>query len=647
MSILQELKDRFAPVLATLTDQPDQYLEMIRRSQDAKFGDFQANFAMPLARKKGQNPRELAQQVCDAVDLADLCEVPEVAGPGFINLRLKRERLEQLTTSLAQDDRCGVPLVQQPGHYVVDFSSPNVAKPMHVGHLRSTVIGDAIARVLRFVGHQVTTDNHIGDWGTQFGMIIYGYKNLLDADAFAQNPVGELARLYRLVNQLSDYHAAVRTLPELQARLSDRDQALQQQQAQADPADKKARKAIGRAQSEVAELRDKIHSLQQRIRTVEEDPELKSLADADPEIAANARAETAKLHQGDAENLALWNQFVPECLRELQVIYDRLGIRFDKTLGESFYQPMLADVVSDLESRGIARESNGAMCVFVEGNDAPFLVRKADGAFTYGTTDLATIAWRVNELHATDALYVVDARQSEHFNLLFATAAKCGFDSIRLRHVSFGTVLDKNKRPYKTRSGDTVGLMGLLDEAVTRARAIVDRNDAERQVLSDGERQQVAEIVGLGGVKYADLRHNRESDYVFDWDSMLATTGDTATYIQYAYARVRGIAARGGIDPDHISGDVLLAHEHERALALQLLQFTDAVCATAADLRPNLLTNYLFATANQFSTFYDSCPVLQAEDEQVRASRLLLCALTARVLKQGLSLLGIGTAEKM
>ena len=274
-------------------------------------------------------------------------------------------------------------------------------------------------------------------------------------------------------------------------------------------------------------------------------------------------------------------------------------------------------------------------------------MRKADGAFTYGTTDLATIAWRVNELHATDALYVVDARQSEHFNLLFATAAKCGFDSIRLRHVSFGTVLDKNKRPYKTRSGDTVGLMGLLDEAVTRARAIVDRNDAERQVLSDGERQQVAEIVGLGGVKYADLRHNRESDYVFDWDSMLATTGDTATYIQYAYARVRGIAARGGIDPDHISGDVLLAHEHERALALQLLQFTDAVCATAADLRPNLLTNYLFATANQFSTFYDSCPVLQAEDEQVRASRLLLCALTARVLKQGLSLLGIGTAEKM
>lgn len=620
---------------------------MIRRSQDPKFGDFQANFAMPLAKTVGANPREIASQIAERVDVADMCETPEVAGPGFINLRLRSDWLIERLSSQLADDRCGVTKASSPQHVVVDFSSPNVAKPMHVGHLRSTVIGDAICRILRFLGHRVTSDNHIGDWGTQFGMIIYGYKHFADETALEQNTVAELARLYRLVNQLADYHAAVSEKPGLSEQLTQKESLLVERESQADPAAKKAKKALKKLRAEVESLRTAVAELTAKIEAVEADPQLKAQADAHPEIAVSARTETARLHSGDKENLALWNRFLPECLKELQVVYDRLGIEFDLTLGESFYQPRLQGVVDKLGSSGIATESDGAVCVFVEGNDAPFIVRKADGAFTYGTTDLATIEYRVNELKADRALYVVDARQAEHFRLLFETAQKWGFRDIDLQHVSFGTVLDKSRRPYKTRSGDTVGLIGLLDEAVIRARGIVDRNDEQRQALSEEERAQVAEIVGLGGVKYADLSHNRESDYVFDWDAMLATTGDTATYIQYAYARVRGIAEKGGIDTSTVEGEFILQHEDERALAMQLVLFGDAVAAAARDYRPNLLTSYLFATADQFSTFYDACPVLKADDESVRRSRLLLCELTARILAKGLDLLGIATAERM
>jgi arginyl-tRNA synthetase len=647
MSILLELKKRFHPALAEFTDEPEQYLDMIRASQDSKFGDFQANFAMPLAKRQGKNPRDIAQEICDKVDLKGLCREPEVAGPGFINLRLNQVWLESRLGGLLADDRCGVTPVEQPRHFIVDYSSPNVAKPMHVGHLRSSVIGDAIARVLRFLGHKVTTDNHIGDWGTQFGMIIYGYRNFVDESAFLLEPVTELARLYRLVNQLSDYHAAARKKPELEAELAKKTGFLEKQESEADPSDKKAKKALKKLRSDVAALNDQVKSAVEKISVVENDSVLKSQADAHPDIAVNSRNETAKLHKGDEENLTLWNRFLPECLKELQAVYDRLDVKFDMTLGESFYQPMLSSVVEKLKTADIADESNGAMCVFVDGNAAPFIVQKADGAFTYGTTDLATIEYRVNELKADEALYVVDARQSEHFNLLFATAAKWGFNQIRLKHVSFGTVMDQHGKPYKTRSGDTVGLMGLLDEAVSRARVIVNENDAKAQKLSDDERQQVAEIVGLGGVKYADLSHSRDSDYKFDWDAMLATTGDTATYVQYAYARVRGIAEKGGVDTATVSGQVSLDHPKERALAVQLLQFGDAIRSAASDFRPNLLTSYLFATANQFSSFYGECPVLKVEDAAVKTSRLLLCEVTARVLKQGLALLGISTADRM
>jgi len=399
--------------------------------------------------------------------------------------------------------------------------------------------------------------------------------------------------------------------------------------------------------AEVQSLTSGIESTTQAIQAIEADESLVSQANSHPDIAKSARNETAKLHAGDEENNTLWNRFLPECLKTLQAVYDRLDIEFDLTLGESYYQPKLGGVVGSLKQKSIAAESDGAMCVFVDGNDAPFIVQKADGAFTYGTTDLATIEHRAKELNADQALYVVDNRQSEHFDLLFKTAAKWGYTDIGLKHVKFGTVMDQSGKPYKTRSGDTVGLMGLLDEAVSRAGEIVRKNNEERQTIASENILQIAEIVGLGGVKYADLSHDRESDYKFSWDAMLATTGNTATYIQYAYARVRGIAAKCGVDPATLTGDIGLGTPHERALAIQLLQFGEIVWNAAADFRPHLLTGYLFETAKSYSAFFENCPVKQAEDETTRTSRLLLCELTACVLKQGLALLGIKIAERM
>lgn len=653
MNILSEIRNRFRPVLADCADDPAQYLAMIRPSQDPIFGDFQANFAMPLAKRAGGNPRELATELAGKVDVADICDEPEVAGPGFINLRLRDDWLQQQATSLISDIRLGVPETTEPRTVVVDFSAPNVAKPMHVGHLRSTVIGAAIVSVLRFLGHKVVGDNHIGDWGTQFGMIIYGYKNFRDDTAFQKDPVPELARLYRLVNQLSDYHAAKNELPELEEQLAARQQELEAAEAATDASDKKARKALNRHRSAVDELRGRIAAQQDRIAAVEGNADLAALAQAHPGIAEKARQETARLHAGDEENNALWNDFLPKCLGAIQGVYDRLQIEFDETLGESYYQPMLADVVADLEAKGIAKESEGAVCVFNEGFPFPFIVRKTDGAFTYATTDLATIRYRVEHFNADEILYVVDSRQGDHFEQLFATVRQWGFDNVELRHVKFGTIVDKKTRkPYKTRSGDTVGLESLLDEAHARARKIVDENDDRKDEpeLDDDAREAVAEAVGIGGIRYFDLNHNRDSDYAFDWDAMLDTKGDTATYMQYAYARVFGIFRRGGIDRNALlaSGSAIqISHAAERALALQLCRFADALDDVLNDYRPNQLTQYLFGLANCFAVFFDQCPVLKAEDEATRNSRLLLCDLTARVIDKGLSLLGIETCERM
>lgn len=650
-----EIQTRLRAALTGLVDDVDTYAAMLRPAGDAKFGDYQANCAMPLKAVLNRPPREIAADLVARLNVDDLCEPPEIAGPGFINFRLRTERLAAETNRLVSDDRLGVPVVASPRTYVVDYSSPNVAKPMHVGHLRSTVIGHALDNVLRFLGHRVVSDNHVGDWGTQFGMILYGYKHFRDADAYAAEPVRELARLYRLVNRLCDYHEAAAALPDLDAAVArlEAELATAKPSASAKPADKDLAKQTKKLEADLAEAKAAANSARKKRQAVDDDPALKALAEAHPQIVELSRKETAKLHADDAENLSLWHQFIPQCLAALQGMYERFGVKFDLTLGESFYNPMLPGVIDELTKRGLAAESNGAMCVFVEGNTAPFIVRKADGAFTYATTDLATIQYRVKELQADAILYVVDARQAEHFQLLFATAKQLGYDRIELQHVRFGTILGDDRRPFKTRSGDTVGLESLLDEAVRHARAIVDENDDGKPngpELDESQRAAIAEIVGIGGIIYADLHHNRESDYVFNWEKMLAKTGDTATYIQYAYARVRGIFAQGQIDVAQLRSQpaaIRLEAPAERQLARQLNRFAEAVSDVVGDYRPNLLTQYLFETANVFATFYEECPVLKEPDPAVRTSRLLLCDVTSRVLKQGLSLLGIGVAEKM
>ena len=632
-----------------MTDTPDSYVEMLKPSQDVKFGDFQANCAMSLANIAKRPPRDVAAELISKLDVADICEPPEIAGPGFINFRLKTERLADETASLTRDERLGVALVATPRQYIVDFSSPNVAKPMHVGHLRSTVIGNALCRVLRFLGLHVLSDNHVGDWGTQFGMIIYGYKHFRDDAAYQKDAVPELARLYRLVNQLTDYHTLAAELPPLRTQIAAKEAAVATTRQAADikPADKDAARAAKRAEQELSELVAGIESAQTKCDLVENNPGLKSLADAHPRIGELSRRETALLHAGDVENKRLWDEFVPMCMQALESMYQRFGIVFDMSLGESWYNPMLPGIVEELKQKEMARISDGATCVFVKGNPAPFIVQKADGAFTYATTDLATIRHRVETLHADACLYVVDSRQSEHFQLLFATAKNLGYSKTEFRHVSFGTVLGEDRRPIKTRSGDSIGLESLLDEAIQNARKIVDENSSH---LSDADRSNVSVLVGMGAIIYVDLHHNRDSDYVFSWDKMLATSGDTATYNQYAYARVCGILRKGGIDVAELrrAGHAIqLATPAERALALQLNRFSNAVSDVAIDYRPNLLTQYLFETANCFASFFNDCPVLSAEPPELRASRLLLCDATARILKCGLDLLGIGVVQQM
>ena len=561
MSILPDLKDRFRAALSGLSPDLDELVDLIRRSQDPKFGDYQANFAMPLAKRLGRPSRDVAAEVAQRLDVADFCHPAEIAGPGFINLRIKDDWLVERLTAAINDPRLGITPTTRPRSYVVDYSAPNVAKPMHVGHIRSTVIGDALCRTLRFLGHRVTSDNHIGDWGTQFGMIIYGYKHFLDRAAYVAAPVQELARLYRLVRQLIDYFAARAALPDLEKRLAEKEETLSAERLAAGVGtegkkiDKKVRESIQRLEKGVQEAREEIAGSQRKIAALEADPNLSRLAAQHPQINGAVLAETAKLHAGDAENRRLWQEFMPNCLQEIERVYGRLDVSFDHSLGESFYNDQLPGIVEDLLSRELARPSDGAVCVFLEGQAAPMLIRKQDGAFLYATTDLATIRYRMEHWHPDAILYVVDHRQGLHFQQLFAVARLLGYRDVALDHVSFGTVLGEDGRPFKTRSGDTVGLEGLLDEAVRRAAAIVAANDDAKpggRELSDDERAKVAETVGIAALKYADLSQNRTSDYVFSYDKMLAMNGNTATYMQYAYARVRSIFARGNVDVEQL-----------------------------------------------------------------------------------------------
>jgi arginyl-tRNA synthetase len=592
MNLLSELRNLFQPVLEQLSPDPSKladYLAMVRQAQNPEHGDYQANFAMPLAKLLKRKPPEVAAEVLQKLPPNDLIESTSVAGPGFINIRLKNYWLAKQVRAMAADARLGIAPAHSPKTYVIDYSGPNVAKPLHVGHLRSTIIGEALCRLLRFLGHNVIGDNHLGDWGTQFGMLLYGYKNFRDDAAYKADPVRELARLYRHVREL--------------AKANDDDEG-----------------------------------------------------DANNPVAQAYRAETVKLHAGDPENVALWKQFMPACMEEVEAIYRRLDVHFDHQHGESFYNPMLADVVKDLLEKNCAERSDDAV-IIRESKDKVSLIQKRDGAYTYTTTDLATIKYRHDTWKPNVVLCVVDFRQGDHFKNLFAAAKRWGYDSVELTHVSFGSVLGEDRKPFQTRAGKTVELDMLLDKAVELGlqkyeEAYQERltRDEDLPQLSDAEKKEIAEVVGIGAVKYADLSQNRTSDYVFSYEKMLATDGNTATYMQYAYARCRSIFRKGEIDVERFQKSpppVSLESPHERALALQLLRWSEALDAAATEYMPHYLTGYLWDLSKAYSSFFVNCPVLKAETPALRDSRLLLCDLTARVIRETLNLLGIRTVERM
>jgi len=554
-------------------DVPDDFGGRIDQAQNPQFGDYQSNTAMVLAKQLGRNPREVAAAIVGQFDGGELCDAPEIAGPGFINFRLTAASLEGGLARLLNDpDRLGVAEDDEAKTVVIDFSAPNVAKPMHVGHIRSTIIGDCLARVARFLGHHVLADNHLGDWGTQFGMILHGWKTILDEDALEAAPVNELVRVYREVN---------------------------------------------------------------------------AAAKQDDEVGDACRQELVKLQAGDEENLKIWERCIELSKRGLQEIYDRLDVHFDLWLGESFYNDRLAPLVDDLLEAGIAEESEGAICVFFREDerlaDKPALIRKSDGGFLYATTDLATIDYRIDELGADAVWYVVGSPQQLHFDQIFRIARRRGREA-EFEFIPFGSILGKDRKMLRSRSGETVQLADVLDDAVERAHHIVEEKNPD---FSREEKREIAEIIGIGAVKYAELSQFRMTDYIFDWDRMLSLKGDTAPYLINAYVRTRAIFRKLGSDFDATAGaSPTLSADAEKALALKLLQFAEAVPAVLSDFRPNTLAAYLHELAVSYHKFWEACPVLR-EEGAVRDTRLALCELTGRVLRCGLDLLGIRTTEKM
>jgi arginyl-tRNA synthetase len=585
--VIHILEERISAALGRIAGQSD-LAALVTPATDAKFGDYQVNGVMAAARLTRTNPRQLAEKVVDSLDLSDICEPPQIAGPGFINLRLKplyvAARLLEIN---ADPSHLGVDKADKPKRIVVDFSCPNIAKQMHVGHLRSTIIGDAVCRMLEFNGHALIRQNHIGDWGTQFGMLIAYLKQ--------ESP--------RIIE---------------------------------DPADVR------------------IADLEQFYRNA------KARCDDDEAFAAASRQEVVNLHEGHEDTLRIWRHIVDESRKHYQPVYDVLEVNLheENERGESCYSDRLAGIVQELKAGGLARESDGAVCVFPdgfvtkEGRPLPFIVQKSDGAFLYATTDLAALKYRIEELNADEIIYVTDARQKLHFEMLFAVARMAGWvpADVGLRHVMFGAVLGEDNRPLKTRAGENVKLRELLDEAVQRARAVVEEKNPE---LSNDRKAEIARAVGIGAVKYADYSNNRTSDYVFSFDRMLAMDGNTAPYMQYAYARVKSIERKAaGKDVDirkELAGiaNLKLAAPAELDLAKHLARYGEIIENALADYRPNYLTAFLYELAQKFSAFYNTCPVLGA-DADSRPTRLLLCDLTARTIAHGLgSLLGIRVVEQM
>ncbi|WP_435017341.1 arginine--tRNA ligase [Tundrisphaera sp. TA3] len=618
MNVLARLRLAFAAATPEGGDAAT-FASAVRVGTDPKFGDYQANGCMAIAKAAKVNPRAVAEAVAKAVDLAPMAGTPEVAGPGFLNVRLDDAWISGTLGTLLDDPALGVEPPADPLTVVIDYSSPNVAKPMHVGHIRSTVIGESLARIFTALGHKVIRDNHLGDWGSQFGMILWGWKNERDDAAYAADPVGELARLYRLAQ------SRIKPGETLGARYG---KAIKLHE------DGKSEEAAALFAKLAEGTDDTFEDVARR------------MADA-RDVADACRAETVKLHKGDFENRALWEQFMPHCMTALRTIYERLDVHHDVELGESFYDPMLAGIVAELEQNGMAVPSEGATVVYSEGFKAPFMIRKSDGAYNYATTDLATIRYREETWDPDLSLYVVDHRQGDHFQQLFSVARRWGYDQTRYEHVAFGTILGPDRKAYKTRQGDVIGLESLLDESVAEARKVVDENSAH---LPEEKRQQIAEVVGLGAIKYADLSQNRMSDYVFDWAKMLAKNGNTATYLQYAYARIRSIFRKAEVEPTAIRAarpPIILTNPAERALGVRILRFPETLEFAASELKPNILADYLFDLANAYSTFYEECPVLKAESIERRDSRLALIDLTARTLESGLRLMGIGVVEEM
>jgi arginyl-tRNA synthetase len=613
------IEERLQAAVKGILPDADTASVLVRPCPDPKFGDYQSNALMSLAKARKMNPRQLATDVVGKLDVSDLCEPIEIAGAGFLNFRLKPAAVAEALQSAAGGEHLFFEKSSDPRTVVVDFSSPNVAKPMHVGHIRSTVLGDSLARVLRLLGHKVITDNHIGDWGTQFGMLVVAWKRHVAATGKEPSQVDEVVELYK----------------NIQAAISDETQ-----------------KALEK------DYPEKFQELRQH--NVEDADIVKKILN---ELAADkpvdfspteveSRQELVKLQAGDSENLAIWKKLIDLSKVEFDAVYSRLDIQFDNTLGESFYNPRLQPIVDELRQKGVARESEGAIIVPFEDSPQlkgnPAMIQKSDGAFNYATTDLATIAYRLETWDPDEIIYVTDGRQQLHFQQLFAAFGRWHPEAkVKLAHVWFGSILGEDGKPFKTREGKVVKLADLLDEAEERAFKVVSDKSSE---LPEAQRREIARVVGLGAIKYADLLPNRQSDYIFSWDKMLALHGNTAVYLLYAYVRIRGIFRKGHLESEAVGRAspraILLDAPQELALAKHLLNFGLILEAVADEYRPNFLCNYLYELAGHFTAFFENCPVLKSEPE-VRASRLVLCDLIARVLKQGLSVLGINTLEQM
>ncbi|ORM79380.1 MULTISPECIES: arginine--tRNA ligase [Pantoea] len=576
MNIQALLSDKVSQAMRA-AGAPDDCEPLVRQSAKVQFGDYQANGIMGAAKRLGQAPRQLAEQVVKHLDLTGIASHTEIAGPGFINIFLDRQWLAQQAAQALQQPDLGVSK-PEPQTIVIDYSAPNVAKEMHVGHVRSTIIGDAAVRTLEFLGHNVIRANHVGDWGTQFGMLI-AYLEKQQNEDHADIALADLEAFYR---------------------------------------------------------------------------EAKRTYDEDEAFAARARSYVVKLQGGDEYCRVMWKKLVDITMSQNQLVYDRLNVTLTRNdvMGESLYNDMLPGIVADLREKGLAVTSEGATVVFLdeyknkEGEPMGVIIQKKDGGYLYTTTDIACAKYRYETLHADRVLYYIDSRQHQHLQQAWTIVRKAGYvpASVPLEHHAFGMMLGKDGRPFKTRSGGTIKLADLLDEAVERAHTLVSAKNPE---MSPQELADLAEIVGIGAVKYADLSKSRTTDYIFDWDNMLAFEGNTAPYMQYAYTRVLSVFRKAGLDAETLSGEITLTDEREALLATRLLQFEEVITQVARDGTPHVMCAYLYDLAGLFSGFYEHCPILAAEEASVRNSRLQLAALTAKTLKQGLDTLGIKTVERM